>query len=244
MSSILAQNITIDSYVIILRMSRCEDCEDCKRKREFILGPTTPNYGELYCEAVELLKPLSERFPYHCLQTHILPAVNDAMMIGLYEDLDDHSLLLLQVAALLHDIGYLKDPKNHEFVGAEMAGELLRKYGSPEEDIVKIQELIRVTKGDFVNGGLVTYPKNKLEEVMCDADLASLGKDHSVYLESIEALREELKIEDKLKWYGIQRRFLEACRYHTKGAQKIFGPGKINNERNLGCLEGLLRKIS
>ena len=50
------------------------------------------------------------------------------------------------------------------YYGVQISKEILPDYDYTQEQIEKIAELIMVTK-------LPPNPKNKLEEIMCDADL-------------------------------------------------------------------------
>ena len=66
-------------------------------------------------------------------------------------------------------------------------------------------------------------PKNKLEQIICDADLDYLGRDD--FFEISETLRRELRDHGKIKsdrlWDEIQVKFLTQHKYFTKSAKKM-----------------------
>lgn len=90
------------------------------------------------------------------------------------------NLEVLQAAALLHDIGGLKeinDPSgktDHAVVGAEIAGPILKKVGFSEKEIEHIQGCIRSHRYKTEN-----KPQTKEAQILFDADkidtLGALG---------------------------------------------------------------------
>jgi len=119
----------------------------------------------------------------------------------------------LKTAAILHDAGFIERYDNNEEIGAGMATEWLPKYGYTEQHVKTIVELIHVTKFPH-------KPINKLQEIICDADLDYLGTDD---FENIaDRLRQELtemgKIESRKQWDEIQVKFLKQHQYFTQTA--------------------------
>ena len=66
-------------------------------------------------------------------------------------------------------------------------------------------------------------PKNKLEKIICDADLDYLGRDD--FFDIADSLRRELRDHGKIKsdrlWDEIQVKFLTQHQYFTKSAKKM-----------------------
>ncbi len=139
---------------------------------------------------------------------------------------------LLVTAAAFHDLGYLVDPANHERASARIARETLPAYGFTEEQIGQITSLIMATR-------LPQQPRNHLEELLADADLAVLGMD--IFMERSTALRAEHAAAGKTytdeEWAASQSQFLKSHHYFSPAARQLFAQGK---RENLGKLDALL----
>ena len=94
-----------------------------------------------------------------------------------------------------------------------MAEEILPKYGYSEQHINQIKDLIFVTQ-------IPHQPKNKLEEIICDADLDYLGRDdfHEIADKLRRELKEHGKIDSDRKWDEMQVAFLNMHKYFTPTA--------------------------
>lgn len=155
---------------------------------------------------------LSDKLYYHSV-LHTKDVVKSVERIALLEGVTDEGLFLLKTAAILHDAGFIERYEKNEEIGARMAKELLPKYGYTEQHIKTIVELIHVTE-------IPHRPINKLQEIICDADLDYLGRDD--FDEIADRLRRELreinKIDSDRKWDEIQIDFLEKHHYFTQTA--------------------------
>jgi len=153
---------------------------------------------------------LSDKLLYHSVN-HSIDVVQAVERIALSEGVTDEGLFLLKTAAILHDAGFVKQYENNESIGAEMAAEWLPKYGYTEGHIKTIVELIHVTE-------IPHKPINKLQEIICDADLDYLGRDD--FEEISNRLRLELrgmgKIDSDRAWDKIQVDFLKKHKFFTK----------------------------
>ncbi len=153
---------------------------------------------------------LSDKLLYHSVN-HSIDVVQAVERIALSEGVTDEGLFLLKTAAILHDAGFVKQYENNESIGADMAAEWLPKYGYTEQHIKTIVELIHVTE-------IPHRPINKLQEIICDADLDYLGRDD--FEEISSSLRLELKsmgkIDSDRAWDLIQVDFLKQHKYFTK----------------------------
>src|SRR5690606_32043825 len=58
------------------------------------------------------------------------------------EGIDPATRLLIQTAALFHDIGYLVQRHEHEQIGVDIAQSALPQYGYSVEDLALISEMI------------------------------------------------------------------------------------------------------
>ncbi len=170
-----------------------------------------------------LEKKLSPKLHYHSI-AHTKDVCRAVERLALLEGVTDEGLFLLKSAATYHDAGFVESYEKNEPVGARMAGEILPKYGYTEEHIEEIRRLIYVTQ-------IPHQPKNKLEEIMCDADLDYLGRDdfHEIADKLRLELREHGKIDSDRKWDEIQVMFLTQHKYFTETAKKTRQEKKMIN---------------
>ena len=179
-----------------------------------------------------LAKKLPENLHYHSI-FHTKDVTAAAERIALSEGITDEDLFILKSAASYHDAGFIKQYENNEPIGIELAKEHLPKFGYSKEQIDRIEELICVTK-------IPHQPKNKLEEVMCDADLDYLGRDD--FWEISDKLRRELREHGKLnsdrRWDEIQVSFFEKHRYFTKTSIEL------RQEQKMKHLEQILERLN
>lgn len=157
-----------------------------------------------------LQKGLSDKLHYHSIE-HTKDVVRAVERIALSEGVTDEGLFLLKSAATYHDAGFVEQYDKNEPVGARLAEEILPKYGYTEQHIQTIKELIFVTQ-------IPHKPKNKLEEIICDADLDYLGRDdfHEIADRLRRELREHGKIDSDRKWDEMQVGFLNMHKYFTE----------------------------
>lgn len=80
------------------------------------------------------------------------------------EKINDEETVDLLIAALFHDVGFIKAYNGNEIFSAEIARAWLEKEGHPEARIIRVEELILATVP-------FTTPKNLLEKIIQDADL-------------------------------------------------------------------------
>lgn len=160
------------------------------------------------------MKMLRENLPsnlfYHSPE-HTDDVIRSAARIGEGEGCSPSEILLLKTAALFHDTGYLRDMREHEKRGCELATEMLAANKAGSEEIETICGLIMATKVPQV-------PETRLEEIICDADLDYLGRDD--YFIIAENLHREFLAYEKVKsdkeWMQLQINFLQSHSYFTK----------------------------
>lgn len=164
-----------------------------------------------------ILKRLENELPgylyYHSLQ-HVLDVHHSAMKLAEMEHVSERDKQLLSTAACYHDCGFIYQSKDHEEKGCEIAWQTLPGYNYTEEQIEKICGMIMATK-------IPQSPKNKLEEIICDADLDYLGRDD--FWEIGNKLYHELSemkiLETEEQWNRIQLSFLNSHNYFTQSAK-------------------------
>src|SRR5215204_1526087 len=119
---------------------------------------------------------------YHSVY-HTMDVLCNAERIASEEGLTDgKKLLLLKLAALYHDTGFLFVYKGHEEKSCEIARKDLANSAITPEEMNTICSMIMATR-------VPQSPKNHLEEILCDADLDYLGRDD--FFEISETLKAE-----------------------------------------------------
>jgi uncharacterized protein len=144
-------------------------------------------------------------------------------------------LLLLETAAFYHDCGYLKQYYFNEPIAVDIAADALPGFGYSSEQIGRIGRIIMATQ-------LPQKPENFLEEIMCDADLDSLGRDD--FFITSHCLRLELAAYGQptnvYEWYEKQLSFLLSHTYFTDIARAARDAGKKRNIEEIKKLLGRL----
>jgi len=163
---------------------------------------------------------IPDTYLYHNL-AHTLYVQEKAIEIGRHEGCSEHELELLSTAALWHDTGYVKTYNNHEEESCIIARKNLPEHGFSIGDIDMVCGMIMATK-------IPQSPKNKLEEILSDADLEYLGTDN-VDLKAFNLFRELLSVDLLLteeKWRQMQISFLQKHHYFTNYCIKYREPFK------------------
>ncbi|HRB31297.1 MAG TPA: YitT family protein [Ferruginibacter sp.] len=171
-------------------------------------------YDQFYLFIIQKLNSgLPAHLSYHSTQ-HTLYVTNKAVHLAKEEGVSGDDLLILKTAALLHDSGFLQNHLEHEAISCEVAKADLPKFGYSSTEIDRVCELISATK-------IPQSPKNKLSEILCDADLYYLGS--SNYPKISELLFEEYKklgiIKSRFEWLATQAAFLKEHHYFTNTAK-------------------------
>ena len=160
----------------------------------------------------ELKENLPEHLSYHS-EMHVKDVIKAVEEIAVAENVDGEDLMLLKTAALFHDSGFLHGAKDHEEKSCEIAQEYLLDYGYNQPQIDKIKGMIMATK-------IPQSPKNKLEEILADADLDYLGRDD--FFKIGDKLFDELTmfgiVNSERDWNLLQEKFLESHHFFTKTA--------------------------
>jgi uncharacterized protein len=159
---------------------------------------------------IDMLKnKLPANYYYHNYE-HTLYVQENVFEIGKHENCTEREIELLSAAALWHDTGYINTYYGHEEASCLLAKKHLPLYGFVTEDISIITGMIMATK-------ILQTPKNRLEEIMADADLEYLGtttaaeKAHLLFKE-MQSLSPTL---NEAAWNKMQIAFLETHHYFT-----------------------------
>jgi len=154
---------------------------------------------------------LAPKLAYHNKE-HIYDVTVTAMKYGLREKLSYENIYLLGTAGVLHDIVYVNGRTDNEERSAEFAQSILPHLGYSSEQIQTISDLILATK-------IPTFPKNKLEMILCDSDIDNIGRDD--FFDKAELLRKEWGY-DKDKWYKeFEPNFLKNVCFYTDSAKAL-----------------------
>lgn len=137
-----------------------------------------------------LEKELSNNCLYHNL-THTQRVYKSTKEIIENSSISEEDSEILQLAALFHDTGYINGCENHESESVKIATTFLYENNVESIIIEKVSECILATKFE-------AEPKNKLEEIIRDADSAHFAKEY--FQEVSELLRQELKYDQSINF--------------------------------------------
>ncbi|SOD79876.1 Pycsar system effector family protein [Spirosoma fluviale] len=166
---------------------------------------------------------------YHTL-AHTQGVVHAAEQLANHYKLDETQELVVLAAAWFHDIGYLSGPpEDHEERSASLASDFLTELGVSIGVIEQVKGCILATK-------LPQSPRNRLEEILCDADMYHLASDD--YKDKQKLLRKEKENLTGVAISGSDWRqkniaLLETHQYFTKYARNHLEEGRANNLRRL-----------
>jgi uncharacterized protein len=165
---------------------------------------------------------------YHNLahtRDEVAPA---AERLAAMEGIEGEALLLVRTAAWFHDLGFIKQGRDHETIGAEIAAQALPRFGYRPEHIAAIRGMIMATQ-------LPQSPGTLLEQIIADADLDLLGC--SDFMSRNQDLRTEMATYGQTMtdeaWYSSQLEFLRSHRYFTASASARRDAGKVHNAQLL-----------
>ncbi len=175
-----------------------------------------------------LQRELSPELHYHS-PGHTLDVVSATRRLCEAEQVDVHSAVLLETAALYHDTGMMFQYRDHEEKSVGLARKTLPGFGYSPVEIDQISALIFAT-------GMPQRPVDLHEQILCDADLDYLGRDD--YFIRSYCLRLELQLtgmkNTTLKeWIGYQIEFLSQHTYFSRSANRLRNEIKRRNLEEL-----------
>jgi predicted metal-dependent HD superfamily phosphohydrolase len=176
-----------------------------------------------------ILNLFKEKLPTSCLYHNyihtkrVFKSINEIIE---HSEVDENEAYILQLAALLHDSGYIIQAEGHEKESARIAREFLASKGVDKNIINEVEKCILATRFDI-------EPKNQLEEMIRDADASHFGKEY--FEEASEFLRQELIAQDiknysPKEWRNENIRVLvEDHQFYSEYAIKNWQPVKQDN---------------
>jgi len=179
----------------------------------------------------KLERELPSHLYYHNIK-HTIDVVTQVELIGLGEAVSDEELLILKTAALFHDSGHILEYNDHERFSTLIAREILPDYYYIQNQIDKICELIMATQ-------MPPKPKNRLEEIMCDADLDYMGRSDMIPVSTLlyRELKEHNMVKSWNEWNRLQIKFISGHQYFTKTAMSL---REVNKQKQIERIRKLL----
>jgi uncharacterized protein len=187
--------------------------------------------------AIDLLRQkLFPALTYHDVR-HTLDVVQACEQLAEAEGVDEESRRLLLMAAYFHDTGLTAIASTdqeafnaarevHEARAAEIAREVLPRFGFQAEELDIIDRLILATTWGHT-------PQDLLEQIVSDADISSIGGETDYFLSTSDGLRAELAafgFENTDKgWLENQKEFVGAYDFHTASAHRLFDENRLRN---------------
>ncbi|EAQ42533.1 MULTISPECIES: Pycsar system effector family protein [unclassified Polaribacter] len=172
-----------------------------------------------------LSEKLHANYVYHNL-SHTQRVVEKTIEISEDSDIKGDDLENLVIAAWFHDVGFTVSDENHEEESIKIASEFLKSHKFNEERITAIGELILATRMNSI-------PKNKLEEVLRDADSAHLASGNFFDYTSLLRKEWELVLEktySNKEWITLNLAFFtQKHRYYTEFALRNWSKPKDKN---------------
>lgn len=169
-----------------------------------------PGFPALYNVIINLLEENLPRYLTYHNAAHTVSVVEASEKLAEAEGLDEEETLLVKTAALFHDTGFMRSYKNHEEASCEFARENLPGYGYSDAQTETVCQIIQATR-------LPYRPMNKLQQLICDADLHYVGTEQ--YFTNAEKLfyeyRKEGLVKTRKEWQEKQILFLQAHRFFT-----------------------------
>ncbi|HSI71016.1 MAG TPA: HD domain-containing protein [Gillisia sp.] len=162
-------------------------------------------------------------FTYHDA-AHTRYVLEQAEVIAGHENVTGRDLLLVKIAALYHDIGFIEGRHDHEALSCKVASDDLKNSLLTGAEVKKVCGMINATQ-------IPQEPKDLLEKIVADADLEYLGTNN--FEKFGRRLYKEMRHFDSTlnprKWDEIQIDFLTKHTYHTNYCKQYREPVKQLN---------------
>lgn len=172
---------------------------------------------------------LDQTFIYHN-QTHTDRVLRSIREIIENAEVNQKDAEILELAALLHDTGYIKTREGHEEESVKIATVFLEEQGADNATIKAVNTCIMATK-------FKDSPETELGKIIRDADASHFGKKY--FAEASEFLRKELEVQGiasytPAEWRNENIKVLtKKHEFYTDYALKNWQPRK---EKNLSKL--------
>jgi HD superfamily phosphodiesterase len=178
---------------------------------------------------------LSSTFIYHNY-IHTQRVLKSTRELIAHSEVSENEAEILELTALLHDVGYTKGCDHHEAESVKIASTFLKDQNVDEETIKLVSDCIMATRFD-------AEPTTKLEKIIRDADASHFGK--SYFKETSEFLRKELELQGRKTYTPAEWRnenievLTTKHQFYTDYALKNWQPVK---DKNLAKLMGKTKK--
>lgn len=186
---------------------------------------TESGFLELKSKILRMLRSgLDPRLTYHS-PAHTEDVLRQVERIATAENITESRLvLLMRIAALFHDTGFLRTYKGHEQQSCLILREVLDTCQFRDDEMSIINGMIMATK-------IPQLPKSLPEMIICDADLDYLGRsDFSIISNTLknEFLAYEV-IRSEREWDQLQVNFFESHHYFTASSIRDRYPIKLQH---------------
>lgn len=164
-----------------------------------------------------------EKYIYHNL-IHTKEVVEACKILARNEGLSQEESELVTTAAWFHDIGYTEDYSHHEEFSKRIATEFLSSRNLDPDKIAVICGCIDATR-------IPQTPGNKLEEVLCDADMHHLTFSNFCERTVMLRLERNMFLEEQVSMMDFLKesvRFLQTP-FFTEYAKKLWTDLKAAN---------------
>ncbi len=172
---------------------------------------TESGFLELKSTILKMLRNgLDPRLTYHSL-AHTEDVLRQVERIAAAENITETRLMLLmRIAALFHDTGFLRTYKGHEQESCLILREVVDPCQFEDDEMSIMNGMIMATK-------IPQLPRSLPEMIICDADLDYLGRNDFDVISNM--LKNEFLAYDVIKgdeeWDQLQVKFFESHHYFT-----------------------------
>ncbi len=175
-----------------------------------------------------LLTCLDPRLTYHSVD-HTIDVLRQVERIAGAENIPEGRLLLLmRIAALFHDTGFLRTYKGHEKVSCSILSETIDPCQFNDDEMEIMKGMIMATR-------IPQQPGSLPEMIICDADLDYLGRNDFKGISN--TLKDEFLayqvIKTEEEWDQLQVSFFESHSYFTASSIRDRGPKKMQQLEKL-----------
>jgi hypothetical protein len=190
---------------------------------------TESEFLQLKSKILELLQTgLDRRLIYHS-PAHTNDVLLQVERIAAAENITETRLvLLMRLAALFHDTGFLRTYSGHEEESCVIMQEIVDTCQFDHAEIEVINGMIMATK-------IPQRPTSLPEMIICDADLDYLGRNDFVTISN--ALKDEFiayqVIKNEVEWDKLQVSFFESHSYFTASSLRDRYPIKMQHLEKL-----------
>ncbi len=168
-----------------------------------------------------MAEKLPEKVVFHNF-SHTQRIGEYAEIIGQHAGLTDEEMDLLKISVLFKDSGFVNSYENHLEESVAIATKFLSENNVDQPAISRISELIRATR-------FPQQPKDKVAEVLCDADMMYITADDAIELFDLLYFERALVKPGSEKRATFEKNLTDLFSQHTyftEYGQKILQPKK------------------